>query len=327
MSGRRRLTIALSPTDRVASVAGHLGALNVDAAIVHADPGSIFQKMLGEQAYDVAEMSFGAYAVERSRGNRTIVAVPVFTSKMFRHTAIYVRADNSATVMADLQGRRVGLPGFLMTAAIWLRSIMQTQYGVDPRSMRWRTGGLNVAANEERVALRVPPGYEIEPITAGTTLEEGLLGGSLDALITSRVPRSFSDGSGRLRRLLAEPHAEELAYYRRTGVIPIMHLLVVRTELLREDPALRTNLVEAFTRAKDDALKNLVDLDYLSTSLLWLSHHHENERRIFGDDAFAYGVAPNIRAIEAFLEACAEQGLLHAPLTVADVIPPDLEPA
>jgi 4,5-dihydroxyphthalate decarboxylase len=318
----RRLTIAVSPTDRVATLAEHFDPAILDATILHSDPGSIFRKMLHEKAYDVAEMSLGSYTIERSRGNRDFVALPVFTSKMFRHSAFYVRSDRAAVEIAALKGCRVGVPEYQMTAAIWMRSIMKSQYGVDPRSIRWRTGGLHVPTAGERIALRVPHGYEIEPIAAGSTLEDGLLDGSLDAVITSRVPGPFSDGSGRIRRLFPDPYAEELAYYQQTGVFPIMHLLVARADALRGDPAIALHIVEAFTRSKDDALRKLVDLDYLSTSLVWLSHHYKSERQIFGDDPFAYGVAPNAHAINAFIDACSEQGLLQAPVSVDDLFEP-----
>lgn len=318
----QRLIIAVSPTDRVATVSGHFDPAIVDATIVHSDPGSIFRKMLHEKAYDVAEMSFGSYTIERSRGNADFVALPVFTSKMFRHSAFYVRSGHDAVEIAALEGCRVGVPEYQMTAAIWMRSIMKSQYGVDPRSVRWRTGGLSVPAGGERIALRVPPGYEIEPIATGSTLDEGLLDGSLDAVLSSRVPRPFADGSGRVRHLLPDPYAEERAYYRQTGIVPIMHLLVARRDVLRDNPGIASHLVEAFTRAKDDALRKLVDLDYLSTSLVWLSHYYESEFQIFGSDPFAYGIAPNARALQAFIDACAEQGLLDAPVSVDGLFEP-----
>lgn len=322
MSAVPHLTIAISPNDRVASLARHIDSAAIDATIVYDDPGTIFRSMLHDKAYDVSEMSFGAYTIEHSRGNRDLIALPVFTSKMFRHAAIYVRSESDLRDVAALAGRVVGVPEYQMTAAVWVRAFMQTQYGVEPRSVRWRTGGLYAPAVGERIALTVPPGYEIQPVTPGTTLEQGLLDGSLDAVVTARVPRPFSDGSGRMRRLLADPRSEELAYFQQTGVFPIMHVVVARTDAVERHPAIAKQLLEAFTRSKADAYHRLLDADYLSTALVWLPYHYESETKIFGPDPFAYGVADNMRTLTAFVDACAAQGLLERPIAVPDLFHP-----
>lgn len=316
------ITLAHTYSDRIAALCdGTVKVPDVDLRIIRGTTETIFGPMLRDQPYDAAEMSLAGYAVERSRGNGALVAVPVFPSRMFRHAAIYVREESTLHSGEDLAGKRIGIPDYQMTVGVWVRSFLADDYGVSPGDVTWFTGGLESPGIRKRIELRVPSGCRIEPIGADENLVSLLLGGDLDAVVAPRMPEAFSPERG-ARRLFSNPAALEAEYFTRTGIFPIMHTLVLRRSTYDASPWLAGALQVAFDEAKARAWESLCENDYLPYGHPWLVEENIATRALMGDDYWPYGVEKNRHVLRKFLDACSAQGLLENPLSVDDLFAP-----
>ena len=293
MASKLTLTLACNDYDRTAAIAtGRIPVDGVDLVYLTLPVEEVFWRMLQYQEFDAAEMSMSAYTMLLSRGERQFTAIPVFTSKAFRHSCIFINADSGIKTPEDLRGKRIGVPEYHMTAAVWQRGLLQHEYGVLPHESQWFTGGLREPGRVERVSLDLPPEISVTPVF-DDTLDAMLLRGDLDALLGPYIPPSFHLPSSPVVRLFPDHEAAEKDYYVRTGIIPIMHTIVIRTELLDRFPWLGQALVKAFTASKDESLKNLYKTNALHDSLLFVTAAVEEHIRLFGQDFWSYGVAPN----------------------------------
>lgn len=309
------LVVAGSPTDRVAALRD--GRVVLDGVVLdwRALPvEEIFGRMFAEAAFDVAELSLAGYAARRARGEDALVAIPVFLSRSFRHNIVYVHADAGISRPEDLVGRRVGIPEYAMTAAVWLRGMLEDDHGVRPTDLEWIQGGVNVPGRRQFEPVR-PPGVRITPAPEGRTLADMLAGGELDGLVTPRAPVSYRAGDGPVRRLFADPAAEARAYFARTGIFPIMHLVALRRELVEGHPWLPAALLEALERAKALAVADLRDTTVHHATLPFLPDHVAETAALMGEDFWPYGLEANRHTLATYLTYMHRQGLLARPLT------------
>ncbi|NLU74311.1 ABC transporter substrate-binding protein [Streptomyces sp. HNM0575] len=288
-----------------------------------------FFRMLKFREFDIAEMSLSTYVLTLAEGS-PFVAVPVFPSRAFRHSAVYVREDSPVTDPAQLAGGTVGVPEYQITAAVWVRGILAEHHGLGVTSVRYRTGGLDAPGRVEKLGLRLPPDVEVLPIGPEETLSRMLLDGSLDAVHSARNPGPFNEpGHGGIRRLFPDPEGVERRYHERTGIFPIMHTLVIRRDVYEQHRWLARELVKACGRAKDEGLAGIGETAALRYALPWLWAEAERTRAALGDDWWPYGFEPNRTTLETFLRYSYEQGLaarrydaeeLFAPETLAEVV-------
>lgn len=288
-----------------------------------------FLRMVKFGEFDIAELSLSTYVLTLAEG-APFVAVPVFPSRAFRHSSLYVREDSPVTDPADLAGGTVGVPEYQITAAVWARGILAEHHGLDVASLSYRTGGLDAPGRVEKVTWRPPPGVDVQPVGPGRTLSGMLLDGSLDAICSARNPGPFNEaGHGGIRRLFTDPEAAEREYHARTGIFPIMHTLVLRREVHEQHPWLARELVKACERSKAVGLFGLGETAALRYALPWLWAEVERTRSVLGDDWWPYGLEPNRRTLETFLRYSHEQGLaarryepeeLFAPETLTEVV-------
>lgn len=274
-----------------------------------------FFRMLKFGEFDIAELSLSSYTMTLSRG-APYVAVPVFPSRAFRHSGIYVREDSPITDPAELAGATVGVPEYQITASVWIRGILAEHHGLDVASVRYRTGGLDEPGRVEKVALELPPGVEVSPIGPGQTLSQMLLDGELDAVYSARNPGPINVPGGGLRRLFADPVAVEQDYYGRTGIFPIMHTLVIRRPVYEQHRWLARELVKACEAAKTIGLAGIAETAALPYALPWLWAEVERTRATFGADWWPYGLEANRTTLQTFLRYHHEQGLsprIHEP--------------
>ncbi len=257
--------------------------------------------------FDAAEFSFGAYIAGAEQADRPLCALPVFPSRAFRHSAVYVRADSPIVDAADLTGRSIGTPEWSMTASLWMRGILGEHYGLDLTSVRYRTGGLEEPGRQEKSRVSPPDRFTVEPLGPDQTLSGQLLSGGIDALISARPPRAFLDADPQIRRLFPDYRSEELAFSRRTGIVPIMHVVVLKRELVEEHPWLANNVRHGFELARAKAGPALRDSAVSFSSLLWETAYAEEEAAVLGD-AFAYGVDANRQALSTLLRYAHDQG-------------------
>jgi 4,5-dihydroxyphthalate decarboxylase len=287
-------------------------------------PEEVFWRMTRHAEFDAAEMSLSSYLVRRSREDDALLAIPVFTSREFRHSCVFVRTDAGIDSPAQLKGKRIGVPEYQMTAAVWIRGLLSDDFGVVPADMGWFTGGLLEPGREEKLPIRIP-GVELRSIGADQTLSEMLLAGELDAVIGARAPRGFP--GARVRRLFPNFRDVEVDYFRRTRVFPIMHTIVIRRDVLESAPWVARTLYDAFCAAKAQALAALQDPVVLSVALPWVIAEVDDTRALMGDDYWPYGLDPNRLALETLDRYAFEQGLsarhvkleeLFAPSTLDD---------
>ena len=288
-----------------------------------------FFRMLKFAEFDIAELSLSSYVMTLSQG-APYVAVPVFPSRAFRHSGIYVRADSPIEDPADLAGKTVGVPEYQITASVWIRGILAEHHGVPVSSVRYRTGGLDEPGRTEKVELSLPPEVDVAPIGPADTLSQLLLDGELDAVYSARNPGPFNTtGGGGLRRLFADPAEVERDYHARTGIFPIMHTLVIRRDVHEQHRWLARELVKACAAAKDAGLAGIGETAALRYALPWLWAEVERTRAALGEDWWPYGLEANRATLETFLRYHHEQGLsprryepeeLFAPESLAAVV-------
>ncbi len=311
------LTLACCDYDRTLPLeTGAVRPEGVDLNVLTLSPEETFHRMGRFREFDVSEFSLSTYTVLRGRGE-PLVAIPVFPSFMFRHSAIFVRDDAGIREPADLRGKRVGVPKYHMTAAVWVRGILEDEYGVAPKDLLWFEGGEGAKVKEVDVTL--PPEIRRERVAGDRNLGEMVAAGELDAFIGARRPAAFGAGAGRVRRLFPDYRRVERAYYEKTGIFPIMHTVVLREELARQHPWLPLSLYDAFVEAKCLAYRRLEQSFGLPYALPWVLAEAEETRALMGDDPFPHGVARNRKTLETLAGYTFRQGLAPRRLAVEEM--------
>ena len=293
--------------------------INLDITVLR--PREIFPRMLQDQEFHASEMSLASYVILKARDQCPFVAIPVMLSKIFRHDCIYVRPDAGINEPADLRGKRIGLPQYSSTAGVFIKGLMQHEYGVSPHEMTWFMGGQDTPAPAPLVPLDLPDDIHLEFIPEDKTLEGMLADGELDALFATYIPNLFLSGSPTIARLFPNFKEVEQDYYRRTGIFPIMHTVVIREDVHREHPWVAASLYDAFSQAKDLAVGGLYDTDALALTLPFLIDHLEESRRIFGSDYWSYGVESNRPALEGLSQYVVDQGLAPRVVSTEELFP------
>ena len=314
------ITIATGDYDRTRAIRdGRVTVEGCDITYLSMHPEELFFRAIRYQEFDVCELSFSTYLMQRQRGISAYIAIPVFLSRVFRHSGFYIRTDRDIRGPEDLKGKRVGVPEYQMTAAVWQRGLLQDEYGVSPSDISWRTGGLEQPGRKERMAFEAPRNVEIQPLGTGETLNGMLESGELDAVIAPRAPACFLRGSPDIGRLFPDYRAAEHDYYRKTGLHPIMHLVGVRQSLVDANPWLPASLYKAFRQAKDIALQALDSIGAVSVSLPWVGAEITATKAVLGEDIWPYGVQESAGDIEALIRYSHEQGLTARPLAIEEV--------
>ena len=282
-----------------------------------------FFRMLRNREFDVAEMSLSSYCVSLGRDNPAFVAIPVFPSRFFRHSCIFVSAKSGIREPKELAGKRIGVPEYQMTAPVWIRGILQDEYGVDCASPEYWTGGEEEPGRDEKIRLDLPPKIRVRPIAADKTLARMLADGELDAMHTARIPSTFMTRPGTVRRLFESYVEVEKAYFRKTKIFPIMHTVVLRRDVYEANRWIAQSLYKAFAQAQRVVYENLYNTAALTTMLPWQVAQVEETRREMGDDWWAYGFAPNRHVLDTFLRYHHEQGLSRRRLAPEDLFAPE----
>lgn len=278
--------------------------IDLDISVMR--PREAFTRMLEREEFDIAEVSLASYARLKAEGDRRFVGIPVALSRMFRHSCIYTRAGAGIEKPQDLRGRRVGAVQLDSTGVIFIKGMLAHEYGVKPDRVQWVVGGLEVPAEVKAPAR----GHgDVERLTPHETLKTAFDRGAIDAVISNHIPSAFLQGAPEMVRLFPDFKAVEQAYYRRTGLFPIMHILAMRAERHREQPQAAASIFDAFCRARDIALGGLYDTDALRLALPWLIDHVEEARRLLGADYWTYGKEANRAVWDAFCGYQVEQQL------------------
>jgi 4,5-dihydroxyphthalate decarboxylase len=321
-----QLTLACWDYDRTRPlIDGRVEPEGIDLSFVVARPRHVFPRMLHEQAFDVSELSLAFYVALKARGECPFVAIPVALSRIFRHNGIFVRTDAGIVEPRDLRGKRVGVAQYGSTAIVFMRGLLQDEYGVRPEDIHWHAGRLEREGHEALpplVRLELPERVRLDFIPPEKSLVEMLEAGELDALCAVHIPSSFRQGSPRIRRLFRDFKEVERRSYERTRIFPIMHTVVIRQAVHAQHPWVAASLYRAFCQARALAVDGLYDTDALRLALPWLIDHVEEYRRVLGDDWWPYGVEPNRPTLEALGRYMVEQGLAPRVVPVEELFAP-----
>lgn len=314
-----KLTVACGHYDRTrALIDGTVAPEGIDLNYIPMRPGETFWRMLNNAEFDASEMSLSSYTILRSQGDTRFVALPVFPSRIFRHSCVYVNSRSGIKKPRDLQGKRMGAADYQMTAALWVRGFLHHDYGVAPEDMLWVLGA------PVRFGLELPPRLSTEQLPPGKSLDDMLEQGTLDALIGVTLPHPFLSGSNRVRRLFPDFQKIEEDYYRRTRIFPIMHTFVLKSKLYEAEPWTAISLYKAFLEAKERNYREIYDTDALKASLPWLINEIEASRRLFGPDIWNYSVEGSRPTLEALVQYLDEQGLTRRRMNVEELFVPNL---
>ncbi len=317
-----QLSVAMGDYDRTrALLDGRVQIDGVDPVYMTLSPEEMFFRAMRSVDFDIAELSFSSYLVRASRGDCPYVAVPVFLSRAFRHTSIYVRKDRIRRP-EDLKGKRVGLPEYQLTANVWARAILQDDFGVRPSDVTWVRGGIDTPGRPEKIKLDLPSDVRLESAPEGRTISELLDQGEIDGFISPRPPGGAALRNPNVGWLFDDPTAVAKDYYRRTGVFPIMHVVGVRKALATQHPWLPAAVFKAFSQAKAVALEALADTSATKVTLPFVEEQLKAARETLGEDYWSYGVAANRPTLETFVRHHHGQGLSARAMSVDEIFHP-----
>jgi len=317
------LSIAVGDYDRTRPlVDGSVPIDGVDPIFMLLSPEEIFFRAFRHADFEVCELSLSSFVLRTARGDNPYIAVPVFPSRAFRHTAIVIRTDRGIRAPADLRGRRIGTPEYQLTACVWARALLEEEFGVRAEEIRWVRGGMTQPGRVEKIALDLPPGVELEAAPPGRTLSQMLAAGEIDGIVGPRLPGCFGTPGVPVGWLFPDPTGAAMEYYRRTTVFPIMHLLGVRRALAERHPWLPATLAKAFEQAKALAFERLSDTSATKVMLPFIEEQLTTARRLMGEDFWPYGLEPNRKTLETFLRHHHDQGLSPRRLAVEELFHP-----
>ncbi|HZS64351.1 MAG TPA: 4,5-dihydroxyphthalate decarboxylase [Xanthobacteraceae bacterium] len=313
------LTIALNHYDHVIDLfTGRVQVEGVDLTCLEMQIEEIFFRAFVYRDFDASEVSMAKYCSRISQGDTSLMAIPVFPSRIARHSSIYIRRDGSVREPKDLAGRKVGLPEWAQTASVYSRGLLAHYYGVDLTSIEWIQAGVNEPGRTEKVKLQLPPGIKLTP-RPDKSLSEMLVSGEIDAALSAHAPNCFKNGHPNIRRLFEDFLDVEMKYVKETGIFPIMHTFAIRNEVLERNSWIAMNLFKAFEEAKNRSLARAQEVSATAFPIPWAYEQARRAKEIFGDDFWPYGIEANRKTLDAFLQYAYEQGVCHRRLAPEDL--------
>jgi 4,5-dihydroxyphthalate decarboxylase len=319
-----KLTLGCWGYDRTRALKdGTVQADGIDLNFLDMSVEETFFRMLRHQEFDAAEMSMSSYTVTLFKEDRPFIAIPVFPSRVFRHSAIFINTESKIKEPKDLVGKRVGCPEYQMTAPVWIRGILADEYGVPVDSVQYLTGGEEEPDRPEKIKLNLPENIRVEPIDPGKTLGAMLESGELDALYTARAPLSFYNEDSKIKRLFENYPEVEREYFKKTGIFPIMHCVVIRKDIYSANPWVAQSLLKAFTQAQKKTYDDISLTGSPMIMLPWIVSLIEEAKRTMGDDFWPYGFSKNRETIGTFLRYHHEQGLSKRLLEPEELFAPE----
>lgn len=318
------LTCGISEYDHVRDLAsGRVRAEGIELSILNMPVEEVFFRALRFREFDVCEMSMGRYVALVSQGDCPFVAIPVFPSRMFRHSSLYVRRNGAVREPGDLKGKRIGIPEWAQTAGIYTRGMLADQFGVALVDVEWVQAGIYDTGREEEVVVRPPADVSLTRV-ADRTLDDMLLSGEIDAVLSAHPPRCAERSDPRVQRLFEDFMSVEQRYWRDTGVFPIMHTILLSREVYEKDRWIAMNLLEAFTTAKERSMARARDVTAARFPVPWLFEYVRRTAETFGEDYWPYGIDPNRTTLSTFLQYAYQQGITKDQLAPDDLFAPEV---
>jgi len=314
------LTAAFGEYDRTGMLQkGSVRPEGIDLRIITMKPIEIFHRMSRFPEFDVSEMSMGTHCHLLGAGDSPFIGMPAFPSRVFRHSMVYVNADAGIEKPEDLNAKRIAIHEWGMTAVVWIMGIMGEEYGLAPASVDW------VAAIRPRVPIQMPANTKIRYLQAGQNISDLLESGEVDAAFLHQVPPCFSKGSPRVKRMFSDYKTAEVEYYRRTGIHPIMHCIILRKDIYRQYPWALQSLYKAFCEARQKVADALSDNGALFAMIPFLPSVMEETYKIFGKNFWPYGIEANRKTLEKLVRYAHQQGLTPRILEVDELFAPNFK--
>jgi 4,5-dihydroxyphthalate decarboxylase len=315
------LSVAIGNYDRNRPlIDGEVQIDGVDPVFMALSPEEIFFRAFRAQEFDICELSLSSSTLKTAQGDFPYVGVPAFLSRAFRHTAIFVRTDRIKTP-EDLRGKRVGIPEYQVTAMVWVRALLQDDYGIKPSDIHWVRGGIAQAGRPEKITLNLPKDVKLEEAPEGRTISAMLAAGEIDAVMSPRAP-ALPEDTPHVGWLFPDPVAAAKDYYRRTRIFPIMHIVGVRRSLAEKHPWLPGAVLKAFEQSKARAVAHLADISATKVTLPFVEERLREAREVLGYDYWSYGLEPNRHVLECFFRHHHAQGLSPRLVTPEDLFHP-----
>lgn len=322
---RLTLTFAASEYDHFNDLtSGLVQAEGIDLNYLRLSIEEIFYRFTKFREWDVSEMSMGKYIALKSQDDTSITAIPVFPSRVFRQSSLFVRADSTLREASALAGKRIGIPEWAQTASIYTRGWLVHQIGIPLQDIEWVQAGVNQPGRVEKVELCLPEGvrYRNEPERSLTGM---LLAGDIDAVMSAHPPAPFEDRTGEIVQLYPNYREVEEEYYRQTAIFPIMHVIALRADTFEANRWIAMNLLRAFETAKNNAAARALEITATRFPFAWCYAAAEQAKALFGEDFFPYGLEANRTTLEAFLQYGFEQGVCHRRLAAEELFPPEIQ--
>jgi 4,5-dihydroxyphthalate decarboxylase len=317
------LSLAMGDYDRTRAIHdGRVKIDGVDPVTMLLSPEEMFFRAFRHESFDISELSLSSYCVRQARGDNAYVALPVFLSRAFRHTSVYVRTDRGINTPADLKGRRIGIAEYQLSANVWVRGILDDDFGVKPSDIRWVRGGMDTPGRPEKIALTLPEDVSIETAPEGDTLNAMLSRGDIDGFIGPRWPRCFAEGHPHVGRLFADSIGAASDWFARTGIFPVMHVLGLRKVLAEAHPWLPGALVKAFSQSLALAQAALADTSATKVTMPFVEDTLAIARAKMGPDLWTYGLAGNETTLDTFLDYHYRQSLSPRRLALSELFHP-----
>ncbi len=308
------LSAAFGNYDRISPLqTGRVRVNRIDLRIQTLSPTEIFRRMCVDHEFDVSEMSMAAHAYLTGTGDNPFVAMPAFVSRAFRHGMVYANADAGIEGPEDLNGKRIAIREWGMTAVLWIVGILMEEHGFDPGTVEW------VAELAPRVPIPLPDGMQIRYLQPDEDISALLDAGDIDAALVHKIPVCFEKGSPRVRRVFPDYADAECRYYDRTGIHPIMHCVVVRRDIHEKHPSAVGGIYEALCEARRQAIASLRDTGAYSAMIPFLPRIMEQTSRRFGNDYWSYGIEKNRTDLEALVRYAHQQGLTPRLLSIEEL--------
>ena len=316
------LSIAMGDYDRTRPI--HDGRVQIDGVSPITQllsPEEMFFRAFRHEAFDISELSFSSYCVKQAQDASPYIAVPVFLSRAFRHSSIYIRTDRGITEPKHLKGRRIGIAEWQLTANVWARGILE-DYGVKQNEIEWVRGGMHSSGRPEKIPVHVPESVTITDAPEAATLDQLLRAGDIDGFIGPRSLKCFDEGHPNVGRLFSDGVTAASDHYNRTKIFPIMHVLGVRRRLADAHPWLPGALMKSFSAAKQMAQVALSDTSATKVTMPFVEDTLTVARQLMGSNIWTYGVSENKHVLEKFLELHHNQGLSQRRLEVDELFHP-----
>ena len=323
MSKKLLLTMACHQYDRVQALFdGTIQPEGIDLVCISNTGAETFFRMLRHKEFDMCEMSLSSYAATLFSNDPAFIAIPVFPSRLMRHSCIWINKNSGIKEPKDFIGKRVGTPEWQMTATVWQRGFMQDDYGVPIDSVKYFSGGMMEPGRVEKIAIDLPPNISLTPIPADKTLQQMLEDGEIDALYHAGIPPIYHTGKN-VKRLFENFAEVEMEYYKRTRIFHIMHTFVIKRDLYEKYPWIAQSMMKALNAAKNKAMEQMYDSGGLLFTLPWLIDHIDKTRELMGMDYWQYGLEPNRHVLETFLRYSYEQSLSKRLLKPEELFAPN----